>query len=1098
MIKPFLRVFGVASLGLLLTTSAFAQISTAQLAGKVTDTSGAVLPGVTVTMTQAETGAARSVVTDAEGAYLISNLAPGPYRLEVGLQGFKTYVQTGIVLQVAATPTINVALQLGGLEETVTVEAAAPLVDVRSAGVSEVVESERIVELPLEGRQVTTLLVLAGAAVNTGSPNSRSFAGGVNVAVAGGLPFGVAYLLDGTMHNDPQNNAGLPLPFPDALQEFRVATTGLTAQNGMHSGASVNAITKSGTNRFTGNVFEFLRDKRFNATNPFAKTGPDGKHLDDGLRRNQYGGTAGGPILRDKLFFFGGYQGTNIRQTPAANIAFVPTAAMLAGDFTAYTSPACNAGRQVALRAPFANNRINPATFSPAALALAAKLPKADDECGQVTFQQPGDEDLGQAVARIDFQQSANHSIFGRYIATFDKAPAAYEKTNNVLTLERGPGLDNLAQSATVGDTMIFGNNLVNALRVAFNRTSIHRGSPAFFDPSDLGVRDFYSYKPGEMVLSVTGGFNISAGTAATGIFWTNSYQVTDDVTLVRGRHQMGLGASVAYWRSFQTSNARSGGNWIINGQTTGSGLADFLIGAVSSMEQGVPNLLDMDMTYLGLYAQDSWNARDRVTLNYGVRWEPFLGQQMVYGGADIFNHDNFVNNVKSQQFVNAPAGFLYPGDSGFPDGASGYEKTWLNISPRLGLAWDMSGDGRLAFRSSYSLAYDFPSGDYMNINASAPPWGNRLLVPTTSMDDPYSVVPGGNPHPIATNRDTVFPPYGAFGAMDPNIKPPRVQSWNVTLEKQLGTSYSVTANYLGRYSDRLWAQTAINPGVFLGLGPCVINGVSYTVCSTNANLNQRRALGLENPVEGGLIGATDLHDDVGYQTYHGLRLTMTRRAARGVSLSGNYTLSQCTGTATPGSFPQISAGYTNPADPDMDKGHCDQDRRHLANATMGYMTPELSNGVLGALASNWRVSGILTIRSGAWLNITSGQDRALNGISNQRPNQVSDDVYGAKTLNAYLNRDAFAQPALGTFGDVTYRSVEGPGYWDINMALSRILGVGGSRSLELRLEAFNLTNNFNWGDPATNLNLPTFGRITNIAVGGSPRVMQFGIKYNF
>jgi hypothetical protein len=1090
------RVFDVTVLGLLLASSAFAQISTAQLAGRVTDSSGAVLPGVTVTMTQTDTAAVRSVVTDGEGAYLVSNLPPGPYRLEVALQGFRTFVQTGIVLQVAATPTINVSLALGELSETVTVEAAAPLVDVRSSGVSEVVDSERIVELPLEGRQVTSLLMLAGAAVTTGSPNSRSFAGGVNVAVAGGLPFGVAYVLDGTMHNDPQNNAGLPLPFPDALQEFRVATTGLSAQNGMHTGASVNAITKSGTNRYSGILFEFNRDKRFNATNPFAKTGPDGKHVDDGLQRNQYGGTLGGPVLRDKLFFFGAYQGTNVRQTPAANIAYVPTAAMLQGDFTAYASPACNAGRQVTLRAPYVNNRINPAAFSPAALKLAAKLPKADDECGQVTFAQPGDSDQGQALGRVDFQKGPNHSIFGRYMATFDKSPAAYEKTNNVLTLQLGPGIDNLAQSATAGDTMIFGSNLVNALRVAFNRTSIHRGSPAFFDPTDLGVRDFHTYRPGEMVLSVTGGFNIAAGTAATGIFWTNSYQVTDDVTLVRGRHQMGLGVSFAYWRSYQTSHARSGGNWIINGQTTGSGLSDYLIGAVSSMEQGVPNLLDMDMKYLGLYAQDSWSAREGVTLNYGLRWEPFLGQQMLYGGADIFNHDNFAKNVKSQQFVNAPAGFLYPGDGGFPEGKSGYDKTWLNISPRLGLAWDVTGDGRLAFRSSYSLAYDFPSGDYMNINASAPPWGNRLLVPTTSMDNPYSVVPGGNPHPIETNRNTVFPPFGAFGAMDPSIKPPRVQSWNVTLEKQLGTNYSVTANYLGRYSDDLWAQTAINPGVFLGLGPCVVNGVSYTVCSTNANLNQRRKLGLENPKEGGLIGAMDLHDDVGYQTYHGLRMTMTRRAARGVSLSGNYTISQCTGTATPGSFPQISAGYTNPDDPSMDKGHCDQDRRHLANATMGYMTPELSNAVLGALASNWRVSGILSIRSGAWLNIISGQDRALNGISNQRPNQVSEDVYGAKTLVSYLNRDAFAQPALGTFGNVTYRSVEGPGYWDVNIAVSRLLSLGASRALELRLEAFNLMNNFNWADPATNLNLPTFGRIT--AMAGSPRIMQFGVKYSF
>src|SRR5205085_3548858 len=213
----------------------------------------------------------------------------------VSLQGFKTYVQTGIVLQVGATPTINAALAVGNLEETVSVEAAAPIVDIKSAGLSEVVEQERIVELPLQGRQVTDLIVLAGAAVEQGRPNSRSFQGGVNISVAGGLFFGVSYLLDGAMHNDIQSSSGLPLPFPDALQEFRVATSGLSAANGVHAGAAVNAVTKSGTNRFSGNAFEFLRDHRFNSISPFALVGPDGKKLDDGLKRNQFGGTFGGP-----------------------------------------------------------------------------------------------------------------------------------------------------------------------------------------------------------------------------------------------------------------------------------------------------------------------------------------------------------------------------------------------------------------------------------------------------------------------------------------------------------------------------------------------------------------------------------------------------------------------------------------------------------------------------------------------------------------------------------------------------------------------------------------------------------------------------------
>src|SRR5688500_10247763 len=261
--KQFLRcVFAAALILVLASGIAWAQ-ATAQLSGTVRDESGAVLPGVTVTVTQTETGFTRTVVTDDTGAYVLPNLPLGPYRLEVSLQGFRTYVQTGIVLQVAATPTINTSLAVGNLEETVAVEAAAPIVDVRSAGISEVVENERILELPLQGRQVTSLLVLAGAAVDTGAVNPRYNPGGVSISVGGGLSYGVAYLLDGAMHNDPYNNLNFPLPFPDALQEFSVATSGLTAQNGMHSGASVNAVTKSGTNRLSGNAFEFFRDRRF-------------------------------------------------------------------------------------------------------------------------------------------------------------------------------------------------------------------------------------------------------------------------------------------------------------------------------------------------------------------------------------------------------------------------------------------------------------------------------------------------------------------------------------------------------------------------------------------------------------------------------------------------------------------------------------------------------------------------------------------------------------------------------------------------------------------------------------------------------------------
>ena len=1091
-------VSGVSVVICLLITSgaAWAQ-ATAQLNGRVTDESGAVLPGVTVTTTQTDTGLVRTAVTDDTGSWLITNLPTGPYRLEVTLQGFRTYVQTGLVLQVGATPTINASLAVGNLEETVSVEAAAPIVDVRSAGISEVVDQERIVELPLQGRQVTDLIVLAGAAIETGRPNSRSFQGGVNISVAGGLFFGVAYTLDGAMHNDVQASSGLPLPFPDALQEFRVATSGLSAANGVHAGASVSAVTKSGTNAFHGNAFEFLRDKRFNATSVFASVDPvTGKRRDDGLLRNQYGGTVGGPILRDKLFFFGGYQGTRTRQLPADNIAYVPTAAMLAGDFTAFASPACNSGRQIALRAPFVNNRVDASQFSPAALNLARRLPTTTDPCGETRFSLPSDRDEGQAIGRVDYQRSANHSIFGRYMYTLDKRPSPYAISDNVLTTTTS-AVDNYAQSFTVGDTRIFGANTVNSLRFAFNQTGVDRFNEPFFEPRDLGSR-VYNYSPTkELVLAVTGGFNISASTATRGIADNKTFQIAEDLTLVRGNHQIALGANIAYWDSLQKSWAQGGGTWTFNGSITGLGLSDFLLGRVAIFEHGSYFGVHLTQLYQGYYAQDTWRATDRLTINGGIRWEPFSGHQIKDGAIANFSRENFSKGIKSTQFVNAPAGFIYPGDPGFPPGRAGFKTQWWNISPRLGAAWDVSGDGRMSVRASYGINHDFPIAESWFRLAAGPPYGNllRLTDPPGRMDDPYAHL-GGDPHPITTSRTTVYPPFGSFGAITPDIGSPRVQSWNLSVERQIGTNWGASASYLGSYTDHIWGLIALNPGRFMGLGPCTINGVSYPSCTTAANLNNRRELYLENPQEGQYIANLDVFDDVGTQNYRALKLSVQRRS-NGVSLNGNYTLSRCFGLdwANTGGN---GGGYTNPADPDYDRGHCPQDRTHIANFTVGAQTPQFDAALLRALVSDWRVSGILNARSGSWLTVTTGQNsfNGLGGTAGLRVNQVSDDVYGAKTLTSYLNRAAFEQPAAGVFGNHILNSIRGPGFWKIDMALSRLFPFGGTRNLEVRVEAFNLLNNFNWGLPITNLSSGNFGRIQTQA--GDSRILQFGIKYGF
>src|SRR5438552_13546589 len=360
--RSLFSVFFTVLFSVLATAGAWAQ-STAEVSGAVKDQTGAVLPGVEVTATQTDTGFKRTAVTNETGSYLLTNLPIGPYRLEAGLPGFRTYVQTGIVLQVDANPVINAVLQVGQVADQVEVRADAALVETRSTGIGQVIDNIRVLEMPLNGRQVTELILLSGAAVGGGTQMTNRNYPTDAISVGGGLVNGLTYMLDGGTHNDPYNGLNQPLPFPDALQEFKVETSSVPAQYGQHSAGAVNLVTKSGTNEFHGDLFEFVRNKIFNARNAFAVER-------NGLKRNQFGGTIGGPIVKNKLFFFGGYQGTIERSEPSADRAYLPTAAMLAGDWTAVTSAACNSGRQVTLRSPFVSNRIDPILFSKPSLEL--------------------------------------------------------------------------------------------------------------------------------------------------------------------------------------------------------------------------------------------------------------------------------------------------------------------------------------------------------------------------------------------------------------------------------------------------------------------------------------------------------------------------------------------------------------------------------------------------------------------------------------------------------------------------------------------------------------------------------------------------------
>jgi hypothetical protein len=1085
--------------------------ATAQIQGVVQDASGAAVPGAEVKATQTSTGIGRTATTAPDGSYVLPELPIGPYQLEVTKEGFSKYVQTGIVLQVASNPTIPITLKVGQLTEQVSVQADAALVETQATGVGHVMENQRILDLPLNGRNPADLIQLAGAAVAPGgvyNASSRSFqgqSGGQGYAVAGGQTSSVAYLLDGAIHNNPFDGLNLPLPFPDALQEFKLETSALTAQNGIHSGATVTSVTKSGTNEYHGDLFYFVRNNVFNATNPFSQV-VNGSRLTDGLKRNQFGGTVGGPVKKNKLFFFGGFQETMTRQQPASNLTHIPTAQMLAGDWTAVTSPACNGGRQINLTAPFSGNKISPALYDTAAMNIVKTLPQTTDPCGAYSFIQPIHDNEYQLVAKVDFQQSAKNSLFGRYIrTTLDRLPA-FDIEKSPLATTSG-GRDNLAQTFTLGDTYLISNSIVNSFRAAVNRTGIHRENAPYYGSEDIGV-NVYSYVPHFLILAITGGFSMGSGIEIESRYATTNYSIGDDVSWVKGAHQFAFGGYGAFFTSNSYANVRSSPNFSFTGIATGLGLGDFMLGKLTLLDQATPNTVFVRQWFMGLYAQDTWKVSQRLTLNYGLRWEPWFPTIFANGAIYNFSFDRYNQGIVSQTYPNGPPGLYFPGDPGFP-GLSGQHRKWKDFQPRVGLAWDPYGDGKTSIRASYGLFYDFaPSQMWFNTTV-APPFGDEIKLnsPAGGFANPWAGFQGGNPYPIYShNLFTPHAPYITVNGYD--MPTTEMHSWNLSVQRQLGADWLVSLSYVGNETEHVWTSTQANPPVFIP-GNCVAGQYGLTApgaCSQAANYDQRRILSLADPVKSQLLGYVDVFDPGGTQSYNGLILSAQHRFAKGLTLNANYTLSHCLGDFYVVTQPQNpGTGYQVPGNRRYDRGNCFIDRRGNVNISGAYEIPRFNNQYARMLATGWRIAPIFRYLTGAPLTITTGVDRALNdNTTTQRPMQILPNVYAGGFLN-YLNASAFAQPALGTLGNMGTYDVYGPGLFEVDVALSRVFPIRERKNFEIRGEAYNLPNSFLRGNPGTALSTSTFGQITSVynpsyalSGGGGPRVIQLAAKFVF
>ena len=1074
----------VLSLALLLPAAASAQtVAIAQVSGAVTDESGATLPGVEVTMTQTATGATRFAITGERGEYVLPNLPIGPYRLTAKLDGFSTYEQSGITLQVGASPVINVTLKIGTINETVQVSAAATMVEVRSTGVGTVVTEEQMVGLPLDGRQPSQLVLLAGAAV-TNSTNGmigsqRQYPSAVAISVAGGSGNSTIYLVDGAFNNDPVMNIGQPMPFPDALQEFKVESGVRPARYGIYTGATVNAVTKAGTNAFRGNLFEFIRDHRFNAINRFATR-------DDGLNRNQFGGTLGGPIRQNRMFFFGALQVTRNRQQPSDSTAFVPTAAMRAGDFTQVAAAECNAGRALALPAPFVDNRVNPSLFDPIALKIVNQLPVATDSCGRVTYAVPDNNDEQQTVARMDWQATNDQRVFGRYyVANYDR-PAAFDGSDLLLTTGSGLGLDNRVQTVSLGHDYVLTPSLISATRFALAKSRIHRSQGAELDTwtslgsnvwsaaTDPGLR-FFS-------LNVTNGF---PGAGFPGQFESTTYQLSEDFDWIRDAHQVSFGAAWIRPGLDVIGPFQANGIFTFNGSRAGGGrlgLADMMLGLPSQFRQGGNQLVQQEMNYVGVYAQDVWRVNDRVTMNAGVRWEPYLAPHDNYGFYSRFNLDRFTAGRRSSVFTNAPAGLMFEGDEGFPKNSNTFNKL-AQFAPRFGIVWDPSGDNVQTIRAAAGIYYDSPKLWQYGRHPLNAPFGNTVEVTNpASFANPWATYAGGNPFPtpMPPPSDIRFPLAGTYVTMPFDLDPMEVRQWNVSYQRQFATSWMASVTYLGNRTSNTWIGRELNPAV-------------YTPTATQANLESRRLLTLINPDQGRFY-STIQEAFGGTGRYDGVVLSLQRRLSNGWTMNTNLTLSECVNDGEPGV--DITNVFPDPDDPSTNEGPCDADRPYILNSSWVYQTPGIGRAFARRLTGDWQLGAVFQARSGSPLTPTTTGNRSLTGLGNQRPIVVGDPDLDDRTITRWFNTDAFAGNPAGSWGDTPRGFLRGPAYWNVDLAISRVFRLGGQSQIEVRAEAFNLTNRVHLGNPNVTFGSADFGRIT--ATQADARVMQFAVKYGF